>query len=92
MSPADSPSASGIAPPARPQPPLAAAVAATLAWWREAGVDSLFEDEPRRWLAPAKDQPYVLGLAMVLGGFGMVLPEGLAKRVAAAEQSAAPPK
>ena len=54
LSPADSPSASGIAPPARPQPPLAAAVAATLAWWREAGVDSLFEDEPRRWLAPAK--------------------------------------
>ena len=44
------------------------------------------------WRAPAKDQPYVLGLAMVLGGFGMVLPEGLAKRVAAAEQSAAPPK
>ena len=31
--------------------PLQADLAAALDWWREAGVDAVFEDEPRGWLA-----------------------------------------
>ncbi|MDR2856400.1 MAG: hypothetical protein LBV50_00945 [Novosphingobium sp.] len=33
---------------------IAAEVAAALDWWREAGVDSDFTDEPAPWLAPAE--------------------------------------
>lgn len=36
----------------RPLPTLADSIAATQAWWREAGVDLAFHDEPRAWLAP----------------------------------------
>jgi uracil-DNA glycosylase family 4 len=39
-------------------PDFNAAFAATLAWWREAGVDAAFEDEPRSWfpeVVPADD-------------------------------------
>jgi hypothetical protein len=32
---------------------LAEDFAATLAWWREAGVDSCFQDQPRQWLEPS---------------------------------------
>ena len=31
--------------------PLAEQIAAAQAWWREAGVDFVFHDEPRAWLA-----------------------------------------
>lgn len=31
---------------------LAAQVSAAFAWWREAGVDCLFQDEPTDWVAP----------------------------------------
>ncbi|MBB4857070.1 DNA polymerase [Novosphingobium chloroacetimidivorans] len=34
-------------------PDYAGAIAATLDWWRDAGVDMAFEDEPRSWLPPA---------------------------------------
>ncbi|MGN3973103.1 hypothetical protein [Tsuneonella sp. SYSU-LHT278] len=35
--------------------PLAADIAAAFDWWREAGVDAVFHDDPRTWLAdPAK--------------------------------------
>lgn len=37
-------------------PDYAQAFAAALGWWREAGVDSAFVDEPRSWLAP-KTEP-----------------------------------
>lgn len=33
-------------------PDLGEAFAATLAWWREAGVETSFEDAPRSWLPP----------------------------------------
>ena len=35
----------------RPAPPLADAIAAAQDWWREAGVDLAFTDEPHGWLA-----------------------------------------
>lgn len=42
---------------ARPSPSLADSIAAAQAWWREAGVDLDFQDEPRAWLAsPAADE------------------------------------
>jgi DNA polymerase len=31
---------------------LSAEIAAAFAWWREAGVDSAFRDEPANWIAP----------------------------------------
>ncbi|OYW46601.1 MAG: hypothetical protein B7Z08_08635 [Sphingomonadales bacterium 32-68-7] len=34
----------------RPPPPLAESLAAALDWWREAGVDLAFHDEPQTWL------------------------------------------
>ena len=34
-----------------PSPTLAESIAAAQAWWREAGVDLAFHDEPRGWLA-----------------------------------------
>jgi len=34
--------------------PLDAAFLATMDWWRDAGVDSLFHDEPTQWTAPAE--------------------------------------
>lgn len=38
--------------------PLAADIAAAIDWWREAGVDVEFADEPRAWLAdPEADKP-----------------------------------
>jgi uracil-DNA glycosylase len=50
--------------PAQSDPPGAAgidpadALAAVLDWWREAGVDHAFGDDPRTWLAaPAEEQP-----------------------------------
>jgi len=36
-------------------PPLGAQIAAALDWWREAGVDTLFADEPITWLAEKRD-------------------------------------
>jgi DNA polymerase len=33
------------------------AVASLIGWWREAGVDTLVDDEPRNWLAPALERP-----------------------------------
>jgi|SRR5579871_3182077 len=41
---------------------LAEQIAGALDWWRDAGVDSTFDDEPRRWLsadppAPARTKP-----------------------------------
>lgn len=36
----------------RPSPTLAKSLNATLDWWREAGVDRTFVDEPATWLAP----------------------------------------
>lgn len=38
------------------QPTFAAQIAAAMDWWREAGVDLDFADEPVRWLAPAEDE------------------------------------
>lgn len=34
----------------RPAPPLADSIAAAQAWWRDAGVDLAFQDEPIAWL------------------------------------------
>lgn len=34
-----------------PSPPLTTDIAAALDWWREAGVDGVFTDEPQAWLA-----------------------------------------
>ncbi len=43
---------------------LADAVASTLDWWREAGVDTLISEVPRNWLAPeAPKEPKVAPLA-----------------------------
>ncbi|NNM76265.1 uracil-DNA glycosylase [Sphingomonas sp. ID1715] len=33
------------------------ALASLIAWWREAGVDTLVEDAPRDWLAPQQSRP-----------------------------------
>jgi len=42
----------------RPPLPLAEQIAAAHGWWREAGVDLAFGDEPHGWLAePAEDAP-----------------------------------
>jgi DNA polymerase len=40
-----------------PRPPLTLAdsIASAQAWWREAGVDFAYHDEPRGWLAPLED-------------------------------------
>lgn len=38
-------------------PSLAEAIAGALDWWREAGVDSAFSNEPVSWLAEAKAAP-----------------------------------
>ena len=35
----------------RPSPALAESIAAAQAWWREAGVDHTYRDEPQAWLA-----------------------------------------
>jgi uracil-DNA glycosylase len=40
---------------------LAGSIAATLDWWREAGVDSAFHDKPQRWLAEPESAPEVRG-------------------------------
>ena len=47
-------------PPSNP-PSLAQQIAASLDWWREAGVDSDFLDEPVRWLAEPEDDPTSVG-------------------------------
>ena len=42
----------------RPSPSLTEQIAAAQAWWREAGVDLAFADEPQGWLAaPAEEKP-----------------------------------
>lgn len=41
----------------RPDPPLAQSIASALDWWREAGVDLAFHDEPQTWLKA--DEPEV---------------------------------
>lgn len=42
----------------RPAPSLAESIAAAQAWWREAGVEHDYSDEPRPWLAdPAGEAP-----------------------------------
>src|SRR5690242_19127952 len=38
----------------RPAPSLADSIAAAQAWWREAGVDFAYTDEPAPWLADEK--------------------------------------
>jgi len=41
----------------RPAPSLADSVAAAIAWWRDAGVDCSFTEEPQAWLAdPAEER------------------------------------
>lgn len=40
--------------PHRPAPTLAESIAAAQAWWRDAGVDFAYHDEPSGWLADAK--------------------------------------
>lgn len=40
-----------------PLSPLANDIAAALDWWREAGVDCAFEDEPVNWLKPPETAP-----------------------------------
>lgn len=40
-----------------PAPSLAESIAAAQAWWREAGVDHDFHDEPRAWLADPAAEP-----------------------------------
>jgi DNA polymerase len=42
---------------ADPTPPLTESIAAAQAWWREAGVDHLFLDEPQVWLAEPEAEP-----------------------------------
>jgi DNA polymerase len=37
-------------------PSLSESIAATLDWWREAGVDCAFVDEPQRWLAEPESE------------------------------------
>lgn len=44
--------------PTPPPSPLTADIAAAIDWWREAGVDAQFTDEPHAWLSdPEADQP-----------------------------------
>lgn len=38
-------------------PGLETQLAAALDWWRDAGVDSIFFDDPVNWIAPAADAP-----------------------------------
>lgn len=45
-----------------PSPTLAESIAAAQAWWREAGVDLAFHDEPQGWLA--EDAPVVTAVAV----------------------------
>lgn len=51
-----------------PSPPLAQSISAALDWWREAGVDRIYADEPQQWLA----EPEVSALA------GAVVPSATA--------------
>ena len=37
--------------------PLAESIAAAQAWWREAGVDMIYHDEPQGWLAEPEPEP-----------------------------------
>jgi DNA polymerase len=37
--------------------PLAETIAAAQAWWREAGVDMVYHDEPKGWLAEPEPEP-----------------------------------
>ena len=37
------------------EPDFAAALAGALDWWRDAGIDHAYQDEPRHWLAPTTD-------------------------------------
>lgn len=39
------------------QQTLAGEIAAAMAWWREAGVDCAFADEPTRWITPPEPEP-----------------------------------
>jgi DNA polymerase len=47
---------------ASPASPLAESIAATQAWWREAGVDLVFHDEPHGWLAEPKPEPEAVAI------------------------------
>lgn len=38
-----------------PSPLLAQSISAALDWWREAGVDRVYEDEPQKWLADPQE-------------------------------------
>lgn len=40
-----------------PQPPLHEELKAAIDWWRDAGVDCEFSDEPTKWLADEPEQP-----------------------------------
>ena len=74
-----------------PSAPLHADIAAALDWWREAGVDAAFSDEPRGWLAdpatperpaeaPARDERAKPAPAPVaqIGGAQALWPQDLA--------------
>jgi hypothetical protein len=39
------------------KPGLAAQLAASLDWWRDAGVDALFHDAPVNWIKPPEEKP-----------------------------------
>ena len=41
----------------RPPPASHSLIASALAWWEEAGVDTLVAEEPRNWLAPQRSEP-----------------------------------
>jgi DNA polymerase len=49
---------------------LSADVAAAFAWWREAGVDHAFGDEPANWLAPGEEPTATLMRPRESGGLG----------------------
>src|SRR5262245_41235555 len=49
---------------------LAAEIAAAFEWWREAGVDNDFGDEPVRWLAPAETKSAAHARLREGGGLG----------------------
>lgn len=59
--------------------PLGAQIAAALDWWREAGVDTLFADEPVTWLAEKRDPGAAPQRAAT------PLPEAFAQAIAAAK-------
>ena len=50
----------------RPSPTLAESIAAVQAWWRDAGVDLAFHDEPQGWLAEetGPEAPAAIAAAM----------------------------